>query len=141
MATGCGTGTGQWRVNSSMARCSDSSAERATAGSLRAAGFDVVSWAGNHCMDWGPDGFFDTLDALRGEDIKAAPAHVLGHALGPQRVIEVVRGRPGLGLQHCMGPSGQLEAPCTCIDASGQATERSGLRLDDTGHVAQDVGR
>jgi poly-gamma-glutamate synthesis protein (capsule biosynthesis protein) len=41
----------------------------ATAGALRRAGFDVVSWAGNHCMDWGPDGFFDTIDALSGERI------------------------------------------------------------------------
>ena len=26
----------------------------ATAGALRRAGFDVISFAGNHCMDWGP---------------------------------------------------------------------------------------
>jgi poly-gamma-glutamate capsule biosynthesis protein CapA/YwtB (metallophosphatase superfamily) len=32
---------------------------------LREAGFSVVSFAGNHCMDWGPDGFFDTLEALK----------------------------------------------------------------------------
>jgi poly-gamma-glutamate capsule biosynthesis protein CapA/YwtB (metallophosphatase superfamily) len=32
---------------------------------LREAGFSVVSFAGNHCMDWGPDGFFDTLAALK----------------------------------------------------------------------------
>ena len=31
--------------------------------SLRSAGFSVVSFAGNHCMDWGRDGFFDTIEA------------------------------------------------------------------------------
>jgi poly-gamma-glutamate synthesis protein (capsule biosynthesis protein) len=37
------------------------------------AGFDVVSYAGNHCMDWGPVGFHDTLDNL-----KAAGLQVVG---------------------------------------------------------------
>jgi Bacterial capsule synthesis protein PGA_cap len=41
----------------------------AAAGALRRAGFTAISWAGNHCMDWGPDGFFDTIDALSTEDI------------------------------------------------------------------------
>jgi poly-gamma-glutamate capsule biosynthesis protein CapA/YwtB (metallophosphatase superfamily) len=36
---------------------------------LKRAGFDVVSWASNHCMDWGRDGFFDTIDALRKADL------------------------------------------------------------------------
>ncbi|TAK55308.1 MAG: CapA family protein [Gammaproteobacteria bacterium] len=36
---------------------------------LRRAGFDVVSWAGNHCMDWGQEGFFDTIAALRGAEL------------------------------------------------------------------------
>ena len=40
---------------------------------LRAAGFGVVSFAGNHCMDWGREGFFDTMDAL-----KAAGLAVVG---------------------------------------------------------------
>ncbi|OZC53659.1 hypothetical protein CH267_15760 [Rhodococcus sp. 06-621-2] len=35
-----------------------------TAAVLTDTGFDVVSWASNHCMDWGPDGFYDTIDAL-----------------------------------------------------------------------------
>jgi poly-gamma-glutamate capsule biosynthesis protein CapA/YwtB (metallophosphatase superfamily) len=33
--------------------------------SLRTAGFDAVSFAGNHHMDAGPEGFMDTLDLLR----------------------------------------------------------------------------
>ena len=38
----------------------------AIAPALKDAGLNVVSVAGNHCMDWGPDGFFDTLDNLQG---------------------------------------------------------------------------
>lgn len=38
----------------------------AAAQALRRAGFNVVSFAGNHCMDWGREGFFDTIEALRG---------------------------------------------------------------------------
>ncbi|WP_328396330.1 CapA family protein [Nocardia sp. NBC_00416] len=48
----------------------------ATAEVLRDAGFGVVSWASNHCMDWGPDGFYDTIDAL-----EASGATVVG--VGP----------------------------------------------------------
>jgi poly-gamma-glutamate capsule biosynthesis protein CapA/YwtB (metallophosphatase superfamily) len=40
-----------------------------TASALKNAGFNVVSFAGNHCMDWGQEAFFDTLDALRKERI------------------------------------------------------------------------
>ena len=36
---------------------------------IREAGFNVVSFAGNHCMDWGQEGFFDTIAALRGEQL------------------------------------------------------------------------
>ena len=31
------------------------------AGAARAAGFDIMSFAGNHCLDWGFDAFDDTL--------------------------------------------------------------------------------
>lgn len=40
---------------------------------LKNTGFDVVSLAGNHCMDWGLDGFRDTIENLR-----AAGLHVVG---------------------------------------------------------------
>jgi poly-gamma-glutamate capsule biosynthesis protein CapA/YwtB (metallophosphatase superfamily) len=36
-----------------------------TAYAIRRAGFNVVSFAGNHCMDWGQEGFFETIDALK----------------------------------------------------------------------------
>ena len=53
---------------------------------MREAGFTVVSFAGNHCMDWGKEGFFDTIDNLRaaglavvgvGAEITAARAPVM----------------------------------------------------------------
>lgn len=53
----------------------------ATAQAMREAGFGVVSFAGNHCMDWGPEGLDDTLRNLEsaglitvgtGPDITAA---------------------------------------------------------------------
>jgi poly-gamma-glutamate synthesis protein (capsule biosynthesis protein) len=63
----------------------------ASAAALRDAGFDVVSFAGNHCMDWGPDGLFDTIGNLRaagldvvgvGADIAAARAPVIRDSNG-----------------------------------------------------------
>ncbi|MFC4855912.1 CapA family protein [Actinophytocola glycyrrhizae] len=42
------------------------------AADLRDAGFTVLSWAGNHCMDWGPEGFHDTIDALTDAGITVA---------------------------------------------------------------------
>ena len=38
-------------------------ADPASARAIRNAGFHVVSFASNHCMDWGRDAFFDTIDA------------------------------------------------------------------------------
>jgi poly-gamma-glutamate synthesis protein (capsule biosynthesis protein) len=37
----------------------------ALAGAVRAAGIDVMSFAGNHCLDWGYEGFADTLAHMR----------------------------------------------------------------------------
>ena len=36
---------------------------------IKDAGFNVVSFAGNHCMDWGKDGLFDTIDALKAAEL------------------------------------------------------------------------
>ena len=70
---------GQLEVNLStrgtrlpQARHTTRSDER-TAEALRDAGFTVISFAGNHCMDWGKDGFFDTI-----ENLKAAGLDVVG---------------------------------------------------------------
>jgi poly-gamma-glutamate capsule biosynthesis protein CapA/YwtB (metallophosphatase superfamily) len=45
-----------------------------TARALKGAGFDVVSFASNHCMDLGRDAFFDTIDALDGEGLSVVGA-------------------------------------------------------------------
>jgi poly-gamma-glutamate synthesis protein (capsule biosynthesis protein) len=62
-----------------------------SAEAFRRAGFTVVSFAGNHCMDWGPDGLFDTMTALTrsglrvagvGENIEQARKPVIVEAKG-----------------------------------------------------------
>jgi poly-gamma-glutamate synthesis protein (capsule biosynthesis protein) len=40
-----------------------------TAPALREAGFTVASFAGNHCMDWGSEAFFETIDHLKAADV------------------------------------------------------------------------
>lgn len=61
-------------------------AAASTGAAMAQAGFDIVSCAGNHCMDWGRDGFEDTLDNLRraglavvgvGSDLDAARRPVI----------------------------------------------------------------
>lgn len=42
------------------------------AAAVARAGFDVISFAGNHCMDWGRDAFAATIQALEGEGIAVA---------------------------------------------------------------------
>ena len=39
------------------------------ASSIKKAGFDVVSFASNHCMDMGREAFFDTIEALHEQDL------------------------------------------------------------------------
>ncbi len=41
---------------------------------LTCAGMDVVSYASNHCLDWGPDALLDTLDVVRKEGIEVVGA-------------------------------------------------------------------
>jgi poly-gamma-glutamate capsule biosynthesis protein CapA/YwtB (metallophosphatase superfamily) len=38
------------------------------------AGFDVMSFAGNHCLDWGYEGFFDTLSHMETAGVKLCGA-------------------------------------------------------------------
>lgn len=61
-------------------------AQPAGAAALARAGFDVVSFAGNHCLDWGNEAFFETLSHLEsagvavvgaGENIAAARRPVI----------------------------------------------------------------
>ena len=37
---------------------------------LRCAGFNIVSFASNHCLDWGQVGLFDTIEALKSADLE-----------------------------------------------------------------------
>lgn len=43
------------------------------AAAMKQAGFHVVSFASNHCMDMGREAFFDTIEALHSQDL-----HVIG---------------------------------------------------------------
>jgi poly-gamma-glutamate synthesis protein (capsule biosynthesis protein) len=65
------------------------------AGAMARAGFDVVSFAGNHCLDWGNEAFFETLSNLEaagiavvgaGADIEAARRPVLRQLADGTRV-------------------------------------------------------
>lgn len=44
------------------------------AGAIRGAGYDVISFATNHCMDWGREAFFQTIDVLKKEEIQVIGA-------------------------------------------------------------------
>ena len=50
-------------------------------------GFDVVSLASNHAMDWGADALMDTVDLLRGRGIKVVGA---GRNLAEARAPEII---------------------------------------------------
>lgn len=65
---------------------------KAAAPALRRAGFTVASMAGNHCMDWGADAMFDTMNALResGLSVVGVGANI-AQARAP--VISEVKGR------------------------------------------------
>lgn len=57
-------------------------ARASTAAALADAGFSVVSFAGNHCLDWGPDGLFDTIDHLRAAQLEVVG---VGHDIAQAR--------------------------------------------------------
>jgi poly-gamma-glutamate capsule biosynthesis protein CapA/YwtB (metallophosphatase superfamily) len=40
---------------------------------IKDAGFHVVSFAGNHCLDWGQDALFDTIDVIKEQGM-----HIIG---------------------------------------------------------------
>ena len=40
---------------------------------IKEAGFHVVSFAGNHCLDWGQDALFDTIDVIKEQGM-----HIIG---------------------------------------------------------------
>ncbi len=48
--------------------------KREVARTIKEAGFDVVSFASNHCMDLGREAFSDTLEALREQQLSVIGA-------------------------------------------------------------------
>jgi poly-gamma-glutamate synthesis protein (capsule biosynthesis protein) len=60
----------------------------AYASGLAAAGFDVVSLANNHTMDYGVAGLLDTLDALDAAGVRRAGAGRSGSEAGTAAIVE-----------------------------------------------------
>jgi poly-gamma-glutamate synthesis protein (capsule biosynthesis protein) len=61
--------------------------EPETAAAIRRAGFDVMSFAGNHCLDWGREALFDTLECAAAAGLKLCGA---GETLAAARRPAVV---------------------------------------------------
>lgn len=79
---------------------------------IRRAGFDVVSWASNHALDWGYEGFFDTIRALEAADLAVIG---VGTDLAQARRIRVIEIR---------GVRVAVLAYCSILPADYWATER-----------------
>ena len=60
----------------------------ATATALHAAGFHVLSFAGNHCMDWGREAFEDTLTCTRAAGLKLCGAGLTPTAARAPAIVE-----------------------------------------------------
>jgi poly-gamma-glutamate synthesis protein (capsule biosynthesis protein) len=72
----------------------------ATAPALRDAGFNVISFASNHCMDFGSEAMLETLDRLRAEGIGAIGAGAnIKEARRPQ-IVDTPGGRVAF-LAYC----------------------------------------
>ncbi len=92
----------------------------ACAPAIAEAGYDVMSFAGNHCLDWGPEAFADTLSAMA----KAAESAVWRwgkYRGGPKPVIVETNGVrvafPGLFLDPApglLGRDGSAGLPRRC---------------------------
>jgi poly-gamma-glutamate capsule biosynthesis protein CapA/YwtB (metallophosphatase superfamily) len=67
---------------------------------LKTAGFDVVSFASNHGMDWGIDPFLDTLEALRRSHLVIGAGHDLDDARQPA-IVELGDGTKVGFLGYC----------------------------------------
>jgi poly-gamma-glutamate synthesis protein (capsule biosynthesis protein) len=74
-------------------------APSATAAEIHAAGYDVMSFAGNHCLDWGYEGFFDTLEHLAAASVQLCGA---GPSIHEARAAAIVRhGRTRIAFIAC----------------------------------------
>ena len=89
-------------------------------------GFNVVSLAGNHAMDWGPDALLDTVDLLRAKGIQTIGA---GRNLPEARQPAVVeaKGLPVAMLAYC---SVLHEGYAAGPDTPGVAPMRASARFE-----------
>ncbi len=78
----------------------------AAAHALRAAGFTIVSFAGNHCMDWGREGFFDTIESLRSAGLSVAGVGTNILEARKPVMVETSGGRIGLLAYNSILPMG-----------------------------------
>lgn len=78
---------------------------------LADSGFTMMSFAGNHCFDWGVDAFQDTLDHVRGAGVRVAGAGAnLSEARAP--VIQTHEGvRVALIAASSILPAGYAAGP------------------------------
>lgn len=56
---------------------------------IREAGYDVISFATNHCMDWGREAFYQTIDVLREQGIEVIGAGANLAAARKPAIVEV----------------------------------------------------
>jgi poly-gamma-glutamate synthesis protein (capsule biosynthesis protein) len=100
-------------------------------------GFNVVSLAGNHAMDWGPEPLLDTVELLRGKGIQTIGA---GRNLAEARNLPSSNARVS-GSQcspivpSCMKARPARQARC-CTDARHGSFQ--GRRLSAWGAAARD---
>ncbi|RUV32802.1 CapA family protein [Mesorhizobium sp. M5C.F.Ca.IN.020.32.2.1] len=89
---------------------------------LRAMGFNMLSRANNHTLDWGVEGMRDTTRALdRNGIIHAGAGENLAQA-GAARFLETPRGR--VGMMSFASTFGRMARAC---DPAGEAPGRPGL--------------
>jgi poly-gamma-glutamate synthesis protein (capsule biosynthesis protein) len=91
---------------------------------LRLAGFDVVSFASNHGMDWGVDPFIDTLDALRRNHRVVGAGRDLGEARTPA-VVQLGDGTRVGFLAYCSIVMGRLSGYIADVGKPGVAPLRA----------------
>src|SRR5256714_4021114 len=89
-------------------------------------GFNLVSVAGNHAMDWGPEPLLDTIELLRGEGIQTIGG---GRNLAEARQPAMIecKGQRVAMLAYC---SGLHEGAAAGADSPGVAPMRASARFE-----------
>jgi poly-gamma-glutamate capsule biosynthesis protein CapA/YwtB (metallophosphatase superfamily) len=91
---------------------------------LRLAGFDVVSFASNHGMDWGVEPFLDTLGRLRQHHHVVGAGHDLDEARRPA-IVELGDGTKVGFLAYCSIVMGRLSGYIADVGKPGVAPLRA----------------